>query len=67
MRGGSGEEGPAGSGEQRLLWGDGRGRGPAGRGEAGLAFPPRGLMAGGGPARQEGVSGDPAHPLDWEV
>ena len=36
-------------GEQRLLWGGRRGGGPAGRGEAGLAFPPRGLMAGGGP------------------
>lgn len=43
------------------------GGGPAGRGEAGLAFPPRGLMAAGGPARQEGVSRDPAHPLYWEV
>ena len=40
---------------------------PAGMGEAGLAFPPRGLMARGGPTRQEDASRDPDHPLDWEV
>lgn len=49
MRGGSGEEGPADAGGTEATVRRQERRGPAGRGEAGLAFPPRGLMAGGGP------------------